>query len=87
MVTVWHQVSASLIGFKKESMRLKIAGIEIVELEQGELDGLAGKTRLIINGIGPYHLYSSPVIEACAKDGNSLCWLVSFRSFHVYICL
>lgn len=45
-------------------------GIEIVELEQEQLDNLASKSRLIINGIGPYHLYSTPVIEACAKSGT-----------------
>ncbi|KAE9373306.1 Saccharopine dehydrogenase [Stipitochalara longipes BDJ] len=45
-------------------------GIEIVHLEPRELDALARKTRLIINGIGPYHLYSSPVIEACARTGT-----------------
>ena len=28
------------------------------------------KTRLLINTIGPYHLYSSPVVEACAKNGT-----------------
>ena len=57
----WSQVKAN---------EAEITGIEIVELEQGELDTLARKTRLIINGIGPYHLHSSPVIEACAKMGT-----------------
>lgn len=28
------------------------------------------KTRLLINTIGPYHLYSSPIVEACAKNGT-----------------
>ena len=28
------------------------------------------KTRVLINTIGPYHLYSSPVVEACAKNGT-----------------
>lgn len=28
------------------------------------------KTQLLINTIGPYHLYSSPVVEACAKNGT-----------------
>ena len=28
------------------------------------------KTRVLINTVGPYHLYSSPVVEACAKNGT-----------------
>ena len=28
------------------------------------------KTRLLINTVGPYHLYSSPVVEACAENGT-----------------
>ena len=28
------------------------------------------KTRVLINTVGPYHLYSSPVVEACARNGT-----------------
>ena len=35
-----------------------------------ELESLAKKTRVLINVIGPYHLYSSPVVTACAKNGT-----------------
>ncbi|KAJ5712621.1 hypothetical protein N7493_009089 [Penicillium malachiteum] len=41
-----------------------------VQLNSAELGELAQKTRLIINCIGPYHLYSSPVVEACANKGT-----------------
>ncbi|KAJ5638494.1 hypothetical protein N7528_000884 [Penicillium herquei] len=41
-----------------------------VQLNSAELGELAQKTRLIINCIGPYHLYSSPVVEACANNGT-----------------
>lgn len=34
------------------------------------MNELAQKTRLIINCVGPYHLYSSPVVEACAANGT-----------------
>lgn len=47
-----------------------------------ELNALAKRTRLIINCVGPYHLYSTPVVEACATNGTHyvdvyvslLCW-------------
>ena len=35
-----------------------------------ELDSIAKKTKVLINTVGPYHLYSSPVVEACAKNGT-----------------
>ena len=45
-------------------------GIEVASLSQGDLDSLARKTQLLINTVGPYHLYSTPVVEACARNGT-----------------
>ena len=45
-------------------------GIEVSTLEPQDLEKLARKTRVLINTIGPYHLYSTPVVEACAKNGT-----------------
>ncbi|CAG8948208.1 unnamed protein product [Penicillium salamii] len=42
----------------------------VVQLNSSELNELAQKTRLIINCVGPYHLYSTPVVEACAVNGT-----------------
>ncbi|KAH8705272.1 Saccharopine dehydrogenase-domain-containing protein [Talaromyces proteolyticus] len=41
-----------------------------VQLNKSELDALAKRTRLIINCVGPYHLYSTPVVAACAENGT-----------------
>lgn len=46
------------------------AAAEVCALNLEELESLARKTRLLINTVGPYHLYSSPVVEACAKIGT-----------------
>ncbi len=46
------------------------AGIEVASLDPEDLRALAKKTRLLINTVGPYHLYSSPVVEECAKAGT-----------------
>ena len=35
-----------------------------------EMASLAKKTKIIINTIGPYHKYSSPIVEACASNGT-----------------
>ena len=45
-------------------------GIEVVNLNLMELVTLVKKTRILINTVGPYHLYSTPVVEACAKNGT-----------------
>ncbi|KAL1973189.1 hypothetical protein VTN31DRAFT_6731 [Thermomyces dupontii] len=41
-----------------------------LQLNKSELDALAKRTRLIINCVGPFHLYSTPVVEACAQNGT-----------------
>ncbi|GJP87192.1 saccharopine dehydrogenase [Aspergillus niger] len=41
-----------------------------VQLNREELHPLVQKTRVIINCVGPYCLYSTPVIEACASNGT-----------------
>lgn len=45
-------------------------GIEVANLTPGDLDILAGKSSVLLNTVGPYHLYSSPVVEACVKNGT-----------------
>lgn len=47
-----------------------IIDILVVQLNSTELNELAQKTRLVINCVGPYHLYSTPVVEACAVNGT-----------------
>ncbi|KAJ5102211.1 hypothetical protein NUU61_004433 [Penicillium alfredii] len=42
----------------------------VVQLNLTELNELAQKTKLVINCVGPYHLYSTPVVEACAANGT-----------------
>ena len=47
-----------------------IIDVLVVQLNSTELNELALKTRLVINCVGPYHLYSTPVVEACAVNGT-----------------
>lgn len=56
------------------------ADILKVQLTLEELEPLAKKTRMIINGVGPYHKYSTPVVEACAKHGTDCLDLLVFLS-------
>ncbi|RAH49930.1 uncharacterized protein BO95DRAFT_439146 [Aspergillus brunneoviolaceus CBS 621.78] len=41
-----------------------------VQLNKEELDPLVRRTKVIINCVGPYCLYSTPVVEACASNGT-----------------
>ena len=40
------------------------------QLTASDLSSLAKKTRVLINVVGPYHLYSTPVVQACAENGT-----------------
>jgi short subunit dehydrogenase-like uncharacterized protein len=41
-----------------------------VQLNKDDLGAVAQRAKLIINCIGPYYLYSTPVVEACALNGT-----------------
>lgn len=45
-------------------------GLEVASLTPKDLNALARKTQLLINTVGPYHRYSTPVVEACANNGT-----------------
>ncbi|KUJ18406.1 uncharacterized protein LY89DRAFT_733076 [Mollisia scopiformis] len=44
--------------------------IEIVELNAIDLDRLTAKARVVINTIGPFCRFSTPILKACAKNGT-----------------
>ncbi len=42
----------------------------VASLDKSDLVALAKKTKVLITTIGPYHLYGTPVVEACAETGT-----------------
>jgi len=46
------------------------ATIVISELTVPEMTKLAKATRVLLNTVGPYHKYSTPVVQACAESGT-----------------
>jgi short subunit dehydrogenase-like uncharacterized protein len=52
------------------SNRTPPAVITVAQLSAPELLPLAKKTTVLLNAVGPYHLYSTPIVEACAKSGT-----------------
>ena len=45
-------------------------GVEIAQLDKQDLVELAKKTKVLITTVGPYHLYGTVVVEACAETGT-----------------
>ena len=41
-----------------------------VQLNKPDLDNLVIKTKLILNTIGPYHMYSTPIVDACVNSAT-----------------
>ena len=48
----------------------KAPAVEICSLDPAEINALSKKTKVLINAVGPYCLYGTPVVEACAKNGT-----------------
>lgn len=44
--------------------------LTVSSLTAPELTTLAKKTKVLLNAVGPYFLYSTPVVEACAQSGT-----------------
>ncbi|KAF5574667.1 Saccharopine dehydrogenase Homospermidine synthase [Fusarium subglutinans] len=50
--------------------RLEPAVYIIPQLDTEGLEPIVRKTKVLINGIGPYHRYGSPVVNACVRNGT-----------------
>jgi short subunit dehydrogenase-like uncharacterized protein len=70
--------------------RLEPATYVISQLDAEGLNPLVKNTKVLINGIGPYHRYCTPVVEACARNGThyvdfstETAWIAEMiRDFH-----
>ncbi|KAL4780577.1 hypothetical protein BJX76DRAFT_364177 [Aspergillus varians] len=45
--------------------------LEIVaDLNLESIEPLVGRTKVVVNGVGPFHKFSTPIVEACANLGT-----------------
>ncbi|KAL8891248.1 MAG: hypothetical protein Q9205_002218 [Flavoplaca limonia] len=66
-----HERLASIVeNLKCYNVQRVQPNIEVVTLSLDDLRSLAKKTRIILNTVGPYYKYSSPVVQACAENGT-----------------
>ncbi|KAJ4329300.1 hypothetical protein N0V84_000195 [Fusarium piperis] len=50
--------------------RLEPAIHIVTQIDATSLDPLICNTKVLINGIGPYHRHGTPVVESCARNGT-----------------
>ncbi|KAI4142551.1 MAG: hypothetical protein L6R39_004893 [Caloplaca ligustica] len=65
-----ERLSAVVEGIKSYNSDRIQPAVEVATLSLEDLRALAPKTRLILNTVGPYFRYSSPVVQACAENGT-----------------
>ncbi|KAL8805699.1 MAG: hypothetical protein Q9200_005322 [Gallowayella weberi] len=65
-----ERLSAIVEGLKSYHSDRAQPDIQTVTMSLEDLRLLAQKTRIVINTVGPYHKYSSPVVQACAENGT-----------------
>lgn len=64
------KLSAVVEDVQRMNPDRRAPGVEACSLDPSDLNELAKKTKLIINTVGPYHLYGTPVVEACVSNGT-----------------
>lgn len=64
------KLQAIVNGLKKTSSDRLQPEVIHLNLKTEELDELAKKTQVLLNCVGPYYLYSTPVVGACAENGT-----------------
>ena len=64
------KVEASAAELRKLTIDRVPPAVLQVALDPVQLEDLARQTRVLLNCVGPYTLYGTPVVEACAKTGT-----------------
>lgn len=64
------KLSNLLCSLQSNNVDRPAPDVLVVSLNKEDLNVLVKKTTLLINTVGPYHLYSGPVVEACANNGT-----------------
>ncbi|KAL8656443.1 MAG: hypothetical protein Q9210_000236 [Variospora velana] len=66
----YERLSAVVEEIKLYNLDRVQPAVEVATLSMEDLRSLAQKTRLVLNTIGPYFRYCSPVVQACAENGT-----------------
>ena len=66
---VARALEARVAGFSAASLPVFVASIE----DGASLDRLAQSTRVVLSTVGPYALYGSDLVRACATAGTDYC--------------
>lgn len=63
------RLAVSVPGFDAAALRIQVASIE----DPGSLARLATSTRVVLSTVGPYALYGTELVRACAVSGTDYC--------------
>jgi len=66
---VARELAAQVPGFDPASVPIVEASID----EPASLDRLAGSTRVVLSTVGPYALFGTDLVRACAEAGTDYC--------------
>ncbi|KAL8693043.1 MAG: hypothetical protein Q9218_002059 [Villophora microphyllina] len=66
----YERLSALVEDLKSINPDRAQPAIEVTKLSLDSVKTLALKTRLVLNTVGPYYRYSSPVVQACSETGT-----------------
>jgi short subunit dehydrogenase-like uncharacterized protein len=64
------KLAAIVHELKKLNADRDAPSVETCSLEEAEIDAMTKKAKMVINCVGPYHLYGTKVIKACARNGT-----------------
>jgi len=64
------KLSAVVNEIKSLNPDRRAPGIEVGTLSPEDVDALTKKTKVLISTVGPFHLYGTPVVKACARNGT-----------------
>lgn len=65
-----HKLEAVVEDLRGRLPERKTPSIEMCQQQDGDMDRLAAKTRVIITTVGPYARLGEPVVKACANHGT-----------------
>ena len=64
------KLSSVLAGLRAQNSERIPPSVGTVSLDKNELKAISSKATVLINTVGPYNKYSTPVVEACVETGT-----------------
>lgn len=60
--------SCCTLQIQAESRLALFLDVELVELDEEDVERIVKTARVVINTVGPFHRYGTPVVRACVRN-------------------